>query len=544
MSNRDTLSPIILYYGEDASIIGKLSDLFGEESIHQISDMKKVFEFMNNFHVTSFVFETFQMEPFRGVNGNDLDILLYYASSQESNNKHMSFLPIDPTQGADFKSLNLSSDYYEDLYKRYLYLLPGLPISDITPDSILLPDGLDLLSSLVGILDDATEELDTNLERISFNSEKNTDHHKTSLNSSEEKHTVKGLSGLEEDNFKANIQGEDLEKEESQIVSGFIEEEDDTKQVISGSDEEDKSKQVISGSDEEDKSKQVISGSDEEDKSKQVISGSDEEDKSKQVISGSDEEDDSTQVISGSQEDLKEEIQKISGFKEEEDKTKIIIKGDKNSSKPKNMVVSSNTEEINDGVYELKKLAPGSQGPLAKDDDKHDINDRNDKGQTPIMLFAYKGEVEKVKALLASGADPHLLCHLGKTVLHYACYGSDDLEFIKELVETHGLKANKKDSSGRDPFYEAIISNHDELLPYLLENGARLLIKYDGEPVLILAAKANALKSFKSLLLAGADLAATNDKNENVIKYCKSKKKLPFLKIIAAINKIKDLKAS
>jgi ankyrin repeat protein len=160
------------------------------------------------------------------------------------------------------------------------------------------------------------------------------------------------------------------------------------------------------------------------------------------------------------------------------------------------------------------------------------------------MLFALKGEAEQVKALLTSGANPDLLCHQGKSVLHYACYGSSDLDFIKELVEDYGIKVTKRDSKGRDPLHEAIISNHDEFIPYLLENGARLLTKYDGDPVLILAAKANELKSFKSLMLAGADIKATNDKGENAIHYCKSKKKMPFLKIITAVNKLKELKAS
>jgi hypothetical protein len=318
LSKRDDQKPKILYYGEESSIKEKLVATFGEEQVHQLHDMKKVFEFLKKNRVDSIIFETFQKEPFRGVNCKDLDILLYYGSSDESLNKHLSFLPIDPTENQNF---NYSTSFYEDLYERYLYLLPGIALSEFSQDSIKLCEGMDLLSSLVEVLDDATEELDKKLGRVSFNSDKDSDEaNKTHLDLKDEKHTVKGSEGLKEDSFKAKIEGEGIEQDNhKEVVTGDGEEEDKSKQVISGGEEEDKSKQVVSGGEEEDKSKQVISGSgEEEDKSKQVISGGgEEEDKSKQVISGGGEEEDKSKQV-------------ISGSGEEEDKSKVTIKGDKN----------------------------------------------------------------------------------------------------------------------------------------------------------------------------------------------------------------------
>ena len=39
--------------------------------------------------------------------------------------------------------------------------------------------------------------------------------------------------------------------------------------------------------------------------------------------------------------------------------------------------------------------------------------------------------------LLESGADPNLLSYQGKSLLHYACRGTNDLSLIEDLVESY-----------------------------------------------------------------------------------------------------------
>ncbi len=65
-------------------------------------------------------------------------------------------------------------------------------------------------------------------------------------------------------------------------------------------------------------------------------------------------------------------------------------------------------------------------------------NSSNDRSQTPLMLAAGGGHLGCVKLLLASGADPWAVDHLGgRTPLHYACK-TDCAEVVRALIEAAG----------------------------------------------------------------------------------------------------------
>lgn len=545
---------IIVVFSEDKELIEKVKQTFPENKIIVSHVMLETFEIFKNHSVKAVVFETYQTDPFCGVNETDLDILMYYGCSEDSLHKSTTFIPIDKKpQDDEDHNLNFANDYYGRLYDKYLYLKPGTFFDEIDPESIEMPEGMQLLGNLVNVLSDATKDLD-------------------------EKITIAG--------------GTSQVGEETQRIQGSPEEQDKTVQVVSGSEAEKEAVQVVSGSEEEDEAVQIVSGGEAEKEAVQVVSGGEAEKEAVQVVSGSEEEDVHVQVVPGSESEVDDELAVLSSLEEtledseqtfetdseeegvlsfsggEDEEDAHVISGGK-ADKDQAITVSGYEEEEEEDIVisgEAKDLADktvrtikGERQDLGEDDfmkvkslhqeeeeevKSSDINGRNSKGQTPIMLFAKKGDTEKVRSLLNSGAKHDLMCKKGLSLLHYACMGSDDVDFIDELILKYGLRHTKRDSKNRDCLYYAVIGNNSNVVEYLLNNGARIATKYEGVPLLHVAAKTNAAKSFNSLLLFEPNLKATDDSGEDIIKYCKSKKKLVFLKMIAAVSKLKQKAAS
>ncbi|MCR9204316.1 MAG: ankyrin repeat domain-containing protein [Halobacteriovoraceae bacterium] len=482
---------IVVVFTEDKELQEKVKETFPDYKIIISNVMLSTFETFKNHYVKAVVFETYQTDPFCGINETDLDILMYYACSDDSKHKATAFIPIDkkPVEGED-KNFNFANDFYGRLYDKYLYLKPGTFFDEIDPESIEMPEGMELLGNLVDVLSDATKGLD-------------------------EKVTITG--------------GDSQVGEESQRISGSPEDNEDTAQVVSGSTEEEEAVEVVSGSAEEEESEQSFDQEYTDDES-QIIGGDLEEDEEVQTISGSSEGNEETTTVSGSFDEDDDEEFSVSGESVDlADKTVQTIKGEKE-------------DLAEDDFMKVKSLKP--QEEEEEEPQSADINGRNSKGQTPVMVFAKKGDTEKVRSLLNSGAKHNLMCKQGLSLLHYACWGSDDVEFIDELILKYNLKHSKRDSENKDCLFYAVIGNNANIVEYLLNNGARIATKYSGIPLLHVAAKVNATNSFKSLLLFEPNLKATDDFGEDIIKYCKTKKKLNFLKIIAAVSKLKQKAAS
>jgi len=435
---------IILLYGEDASLLERVREVFSDYEVINPTTMLESFDFIKDNFVEAILFSTFQTEPFTGVNSTDLDVLLYYASSEDSQNKHMVFLPIDPFD-TTLENTNKAQVYYEELYSKYVFLLSPVTKETLEEDSIKLSQTMQELSSIVTLLDNAVLDLD---ERV--------------------------LSHKE---------SEEIESDDVTVVKGDYFKGDEEISRIAGLNEEEESVTVLSGSKDEDKFSQVVKGN-------------------------AQEEEKFSQTISGEKEDLKEEA--------------ITIKGQKEVIKEENYLIKGGAQEAEDFTK-----------------DPQSINSRNAHGMTPVMVLARMGKIDKVKKLLESGADPNLLSYQGKSLLHYACRGTNDLSLIEDLVESYNLKVNKRDNKGHDPLFEATIGDNAALIDFLVYSGARLEAKYEGEGLLHLAIKNNAFKSFQQLLISGANLKSRNRLGEDVVTFCKKKRLLKPLRIIADFTKKK-----
>jgi ankyrin repeat protein/ribosomal protein L40E len=129
-----------------------------------------------------------------------------------------------------------------------------------------------------------------------------------------------------------------------------------------------------------------------------------------------------------------------------------------------------------------------------------------------LLKAAREGDVEKVKDLLARGADPNAI-RLGTTPLHIAA-GHGRFDIVKILVE-NGANVNVKDLMGFTPLHSAILGNHLAIVKFLIENGADVnakvencLTKWNWCTSLHLAAFAGDPNIIRFLIDRGADLNA------------------------------------
>ncbi len=145
---------------------------------------------------------------------------------------------------------------------------------------------------------------------------------------------------------------------------------------------------------------------------------------------------------------------------------------------------------------------------LLRDEPDH-INRKGPAGSTPLMYAALYGDVDSVRQLLKTGADPNLQNEAGATALMWA---TDNLEIVTELI-AHGADVNAKSSDSRTPLL--IASGRFGASPVaklLLDHGANPSAHSPGlgadTTPLAEAAYAGDENVLRTLLARGADLKA------------------------------------
>lgn len=112
------------------------------------------------------------------------------------------------------------------------------------------------------------------------------------------------------------------------------------------------------------------------------------------------------------------------------------------------------------------------------------INTRDSLGATVLLtvvrsmtLSACEAAVETVRVLLAAGADPDMADEEGVTPLHWcvivsAREGEPLLEVLQMLLRA-GADVNRADKDGWTPLYSCVYYNCPQMIPPLLQAGAR-----------------------------------------------------------------------
>ncbi len=98
------------------------------------------------------------------------------------------------------------------------------------------------------------------------------------------------------------------------------------------------------------------------------------------------------------------------------------------------------------------------------------INQRDKKGQTPLLFCCQKGNIKQVKFLAENGADPALADNDGDTLPHHAA-AAGNLELLEWLLR-NGASVNARNLNGQTPLYYA--RNN--------EKSAELLLRYKADP--------------------------------------------------------------
>ncbi len=128
-----------------------------------------------------------------------------------------------------------------------------------------------------------------------------------------------------------------------------------------------------------------------------------------------------------------------------------------------------------------------------------DINFRNRKKQTPLMLAARSGKVSIVRLLLDKGANINDGDRYGNTALMHASI-KGQLSVV-ELLLTKGADMSKSHLCGCTALLLASEAGHSDVAELLLDNGSDINAKNeDGMTALMFAAKHGHIKTIELLL--------------------------------------------
>ena len=200
-------------------------------------------------------------------------------------------------------------------------------------------------------------------------------------------------------------------------------------------------------------------------------------------------------------------------------------------------------EQINDLYYELdrnssefiknnKKPASfdsdvfhaSTEGNIASisfllQDNPDIINSKDDKGQTPLILACWKGQVKTVDYLLSKGSDPNAKTVIGSTAAMYACE-SDCVDALN-LLKAHGADFKAKNSTGSTALSYAALRNSSKAAQFLIDNGVDINdADANGATPLFCATFTNSIDVAKILVKNGADLSLKNIQGRVAKEYC------------------------
>jgi len=158
------------------------------------------------------------------------------------------------------------------------------------------------------------------------------------------------------------------------------------------------------------------------------------------------------------------------------------------------------------------------------------INVKSNNGKPLLSIATANNSIEIVKYLIQSGIDLNMLDSNGDSALSIAIR-CQLVEISKVLID-HGADINIRDSSGNTILLTALLTNNEELYTYLLNKCNDINIKnYDDKTALSIFTEKEDLEKVKLLIYYGADinsvdvygntplLVAINRKCDNIVNY-------------------------
>ena len=215
-----------------------------------------------------------------------------------------------------------------------------------------------------------------------------------------------------------------------------------------------------------------------------------------------------------------------------------------------------------------------AQEPLRSKSKEEGVNTISRIGNTPLILALRDGNLEKVKALIAEGADINLCDWYGRTPLFHALNkrivdmmmieflvskgadvnlhptnGNTPLQEsihkkgIPEFLINHGADVNAPPGSRIVPLNEAILSKNNELIKLLLEKGVDVKVHDNmSRTPLSLAVKSGRLELAEVLIAKGADIDACDGNGDSLLSWCLARRKNDVVEFL--IHHGADIKAT
>lgn len=215
------------------------------------------------------------------------------------------------------------------------------------------------------------------------------------------------------------------------------------------------------------------------------------------VVKGIDELPEDEFIISNTTEKLADEYTTVHGAVEV-DQSVTVVKGGQHSDafKLNNRLKSQNLDPAF-ARHSLNLL-------LEKIKNGADVDDRNELGQTALMLASYLGELEVVNNLINSQASVKNKSRDGKFPIHYAIMSANQ-EVVQAILQAGG-KNNGKDSDGNSPFLLGVSRGNLVILKLLMEYDPILNIRNkNGEGAIAQAVRTGNLEMVKFLIENGLD---------------------------------------
>ncbi|MBI9069293.1 MAG: ankyrin repeat domain-containing protein [Salinivirgaceae bacterium] len=149
------------------------------------------------------------------------------------------------------------------------------------------------------------------------------------------------------------------------------------------------------------------------------------------------------------------------------------------------------------------------------------IEQRNQRGSTPLMLAANLGNAELLTYFIKKGASVNVDNGFGTTALHFASL-SGNLESVKFLIK-NGAKVNVKSQQGNSPIHYAARSGSFEIVKLLVDQGADIMVIGGNESNLILwAAMGGNIEMYKYLESKNLDTKAVDKDGDGVLHWAGS----------------------
>eukprot|EP01112_Ceratiomyxa_fruticulosa_P011415 TRINITY_DN3095_c0_g1_i1.p1 TRINITY_DN3095_c0_g1~~TRINITY_DN3095_c0_g1_i1.p1 ORF type:complete len:883 (+),score=188.59 TRINITY_DN3095_c0_g1_i1:158-2806(+) len=148
-----------------------------------------------------------------------------------------------------------------------------------------------------------------------------------------------------------------------------------------------------------------------------------------------------------------------------------------------------------------------------------DINQKNERGETPLHIAILKENFETIQTLLDLGASLQLNTNQGNSPLYIACERGN-LQIVKELI-TRGadMHGHKYQQHYQTPLMIAVIRNHIHIVKYLLDNGCEDLEYGDKNycTPLFIASQNGLIEMMETLIQYGANVDARNTNDSSPI---------------------------